>query len=163
MPILRKLIKGKTVEEKLDSIEHILTSFRSRLGNKIVGLMPPVVILHNKRVIDGDGRIFAGIMPLNGIVTTVCFSIANYTGKGAIVELSIVRRDSTILLKGFECKREVEVLKPDLPVEVGDILRINAKDPKSISDILIGALIHPAMGETQKQELLLASLEEGEN
>ena len=160
MPIKREhIVQGNTVEEKLASIESVLRHFSTRLGTKVVGLIPPVVILHGQRVPDDDGRIFAGIMPLNGSVSTVCFSIASFTNRAATVELSITRRDETTTVQKYVCRHNIEVMQPNLQVAIGEILRVNALDPKSMSDILIGALIQPDISSTQRFEQMVDALE----
>ena len=53
----RKLVKGETLEQNIDSIDLILQSWAPRLGSYVVGVIPPVPILHRQLRPEDDGTI----------------------------------------------------------------------------------------------------------
>jgi hypothetical protein len=154
----RKLIRGKTTEQKLDSIDKILQSFQRRLGNKVVGIIPPVPILHSTRTVPEDGLVFAAIIPLNGIVTTLCFSLIMAKRKTETFDITLTRPDGSTHTKGVVCRKPVEVFQPGINVSVGDVVRIMAFNPADISDILIGALIHAEITPQSRDAQMLDRL-----
>jgi len=143
----RKLIRGDTVEEQISSIDRILHSHQGKLGKKIVGLIPPIPIMHSARTIDEDGRIFAAVLPVKGRISTACFSIGKYNKRTAILEASLTHADDSVSAKRFTCRKPVEIFDTDLPVQVGDVLRINAADPTALTDVLVGILLHAELSQ----------------
>lgn len=154
----RKFVKGVDVKQQMDSIESTLQSFNRRLGKKVVSLMPPIPLLHSCLVPDTHGNIFAGVIPLEGTITAVCFNIGHYKNKSATIEASITRRDGTTYTKGLECKRRNQIFATSIPIEVGDVLRVREVEQDSVEEILLGILIYPTMDIMHKESQMIAQL-----
>lgn len=154
----RRFVQGKTSKEQFDAVESTLQSFQRRLGQKVVGIIPPVPIFHTARIADSDGRLFSGIMPFAGTIHTLCVYIGSYSNKTATLEVSLIRSEGMSRTQIFECRRRTQIFHPDYPVEVGDVFRVRELEPNSIADFMLGIALHVAMADSDKMNQLLDQL-----
>lgn len=161
----RTLIHGETVEEKLASIEVLLQQFRRRLSTKVIGVVPPVPILHHQQSVGPNGMLFEGIAPFDGTVIRLCLCLSEYASKRPEVHYTIQHTDTTYTLARTVSK-EVEVFNIDVPVSVGDIMRIRIDPVDAVGQALVGLLLHPVNDVVNQEKFLLdnfLALEEKED
>ena len=149
----RKFIKGECVEDCFDSIDLILQSWGPRLGSYIVGIIPPIPILHHQREADSEGCIFAGILPFNGKISKAFLAIGKYKVKPLVLTLSIA---SEIAHKGarIECDKPIIVYSSEITVNAGDVVRVTISPANGGEEFLIGILCHPDIAEGEKEKQL---------
>lgn len=150
----RTYIRGKTEEERWNSLDRTLKSFEGRLGKKVMGIIPPVVICNSAKAPSEDGTILKSLMPLNGTLITVCFAIGKYENKKATFEVEISRRDGTSESKQFETQRKLEVVEISIPITIGDIITAKQIGGFSVTDIMIGMLIHPEINAAHIEQVM---------
>lgn len=157
--MIHNLIQGETIDEKFASLEVILSRFQRRLGNKVVGVMPPMPILHHQDLPRKDGTLFSGICPVDGTVKKICFKIGYYTydTKDCEISLTIEGENLQTTLKR-SIKKTIEVLVFDQPVFSGNVLNIQVLPADAVRDVLIGVLILPTMQQMVNQKHLLEAV-----
>jgi hypothetical protein len=160
-----KLIRGKTIEEQIASIDKILKSFQNKLGKKVVGIIPPVVLSFEKRALDDDGRILASIIPFDGMLEIIAFHFGTMNTKSTVLDVEINHTDNTTVIHTVKAAQRYEVVVESIPVRVGDRLRIFGNG-KEIGDVLVSVLIHASLNSMKRDVQIverLRELEEEEN
>ena len=146
-----EIIRGDTIEEKFASIEQTLKQFQRRLSTKVIGLLPPVPLLHSQAAPDNAGVFFAAISPVSGICVRVCLRIGIYT----VNPIRCRFRYGTPTMYNVyerELRETIEVFPVDMPVHIGDTLEMSVEPPNSIGDILVAVLIVPDIVGQMRQE-----------
>ncbi len=115
------ILKGKTVEEKLKSVELLFNRLSRKLGNKVIGVMPISPIFHFVYA-PGDGGVIARIVfPASGVITKLAFHVDRRGKRPFKIKIDLLN-DVT----GIEASRTVtvkhttEIASLDIPVDAGD-------------------------------------------
>ena len=156
--MVRKLVKGETLEECIDSIDLILQSWSTRLGTHVISVTPPVPILHRQLLPEADGTILKMLLPFSGTIVAAYISIGKYNVRPAIID---VWTTGSIGFGGTRiiCERPMHVYLPDRWLVVaGTILEATTTPPNAIEDINIGVLVRMEMSEAYKERYLLEGL-----
>ena len=154
----RKLVKGETLEDCIDSIDLILQSWAPRLGSYVVGVIPPIPILYRCLVPEPDGTILKMLLPFAGKIVAGYISIGKYNTKPAIID---VWSTGSIGFGGtkLSCDRPLHVYFPDQwQVVAGSFLEAVVDPPNAIEDISVGILVHVEMEYVHKEKQLLEGL-----
>jgi hypothetical protein len=148
------LIRGKTTQEKWQSLEVLLKSFQRRLSTKVITLTPPIPILHAQMRPDEGGKIFAAISPMQGTISALCIYFGIMRKELLLLNISITRGGSGYM-REIECKKRTEIITLSVPIEIGDVVRISAAELDVVEDILIGILLIPDMAVASSEAHLL--------
>ena len=154
----RKLIKGETFEQCIDSIDLILQQWSTRLGNYITGIIPPVPILHYQRVPEEDGTILKMLLPFSGRITAAYISIGKYNVRPAAID---VWSTDTIGYGGTRivCDKPIHAYFNDQwQVVAGCLLEASVIPPNAIADINIGVLVDIDIDQARKERQLIDGL-----
>ncbi len=153
-----KLVKGETFEENITSIDLILQSWAPRLGSYMVGVIPPVPILHRQLLPEPSGTILKLLLPFSGRIVSAYISIGKYNVRPATVD---VWTTGSIGFGGnkFVCDKPVHTYFPEnWQVVAGCMLEAVVNPPNAIEDINIGILVHIEMEQLYKDRQLLEGL-----
>lgn len=136
------LIRGKTEAEKFASIEKVLQNFRRRLGTKVIGMMPPVVITHEQRPVTKDGLLFRAIMPLYGRLSFGCMYLDTVLDSVLQIELTLsdAHGDHTYVNNITGSTVTVTFEKPIAP---GDIVTLRMRPACEMPYALTSLLVTP--------------------
>ena len=85
------IIRGHTIDEKFASIDKILSKFEKRLGTKVIGVMPPVVLLGSVAQAGRDGSIWLANCPVEGQLVGVSILVGAAEKQDCYVVLSITK------------------------------------------------------------------------
>ena len=154
----RRLIKGETFEENIDSIDLILQAWAPRLGNYIMGVIPPIPILHRQRVPEEDGTILKLLLPFSGKIVAAYISIGKYNVKPVTLD---VWSTGAIGFGGARlvCDRPLHTYFTDKwRVTAGCLLEAAIDPPNAIEDINIGILALIDMEHAEKEHQMLEGL-----
>ena len=154
----RKLVKGETLETCIDSIDLILQSWVPRLGSYVVGVIPPIPIMHRQLIPEVDGTILKILLPFSGNVVAAYISIGKYNTTPATIDVwstGSVGFGGTKLI----CDKPLHTYFTDSwPIVAGCLLEATVTPPNAIEDINIGILIHANMDQMYKEQRLLDGL-----
>ena len=153
----RKFIKGDSIEDCLDSIDLILQSWAPRLSTHVVCMVPPVPILHNQRVADTEGCIFAGILPFSGRISKAFLVIGKYKVKPITLRIDIYSEITRTGAK-LECERPLVTYSHNIRINAGDVIRVRITPVDGAEEFLIGLLCHPDISSEDKEERLISEL-----
>ncbi len=161
------IIKGNTVEEKIDHIEIILQRFQRRLHKTVIGAIPPIPVQSHADHPKEDGGIVKHILPADGRIMKGAIAVGKYSSSKAVqFDCLVQRMDGSSASQSFKTRKHAHVVGLDLEVKAGDLLSIStpsAKDEKGnwiIEDIWVAILYEIAMKESVLKKHLIDSLEE---
>lgn len=152
-----KLVKGDSIEANIDSIDLILQSWSSRLGNYIIGVIPPVPIMHYQKLPDSDGIVFGGILPFKGRIAAAFFSVGKFNKKPLYLKIRILHNgvQSGVTI---ECEKPFNFYSPELLVEAGSIIKVAMEPINAGEELYIGILVHPDLEYTNRDKQLIEGL-----
>ena len=156
----RKFVKGGTPKENIDSIDLILQAWAPQLGTHIVGVIPPVPILHRQLLPEADGTILKILLPFSGEVVAAYISIGKYNTKPATID---VWASGGAKLGGtrFVCDKPLHMnITNHWQVVASCLLEAIVDPPDAIEDINIGILIHVKIEQAYKEQQLLEGLKQ---
>ena len=154
----RKFVKGETLEECIDSIDLILQSWSTRLGSYIVGITPPIPILHRCLAPEADGNILKMLLPFSGKIVAAYISIGRYNVRPAIID---IWTSGSIGFGGTQitCDRPVHTYFPDQwNVVAGTLLEATVTPTNAIEDVNMGVLVHMEATQAYRERHLLEEL-----
>lgn len=151
---MSKLVYGSTNEEKITSIESVLNSFRRRLSTKVLGMLPPAVVMHHQALPAEDGMLFGGIVPLHSTLMRLCINASGQ--KAAACRLHCIHGDAETI-RMFTVDAKPLVLAVDVAIEAGDLVYVYTNVPSTMTNIMIGMLFLPTVmpGQVQQEQFLL--------
>lgn len=157
----KAFVKGRSVDEKFNSIDIVLKHFSRRLGHKVVGLVPAAPVFDFVYTPDTYGVILRRIFPAKGVITKACVYIAHYEGRGStVIEIEIVR-DGKSIIEEFEVRSGRSLLLDlNLIVEPGDLFLLSAREWEKVKGIWIGFLYEIDIGGLGRKEFVFDQLEE---
>lgn len=140
------VIKGRTSDEKFNSIEAILRRMGRRLSTKVIGLVPVSPIYDFVYVPDPNGVVLRKLIPAPGVITRACFFIEE---KGVKTLSACIKLDNGIYnrhhMVEYTIKNRTMAVKPDLEVLEGDRVTItvnteNAEEASKLKGIWVALL-----------------------
>ena len=149
----RKLIKGESVEENIDSIDLILQAWAPQLGSYIVGITPPVPIMHYQKMPDSDGTIFGGILPFDGRISGAFFNVGKFNKKPLYLKIRVLC-DGVQSGVTIECERAFNVHRSDFIIKAGSIIRVALEPTDGAEELYIGMLLHPSLEHADRERQL---------
>jgi hypothetical protein len=153
-----KIIHGETIEDKFTSLELVLCSFQRRLSTKVIGLLPPVVIMHRQLMPDAGGTFFKGVLPLHGNIVRLCLNVGLASKLGSPCHIHHYNGNvETIANKPIAKHTEIYTL--DMSVQPGDVIELSTDVSAELHDIMFGLLLVPAVvGQMRQEHFLLDQL-----
>ena len=161
-------IKGANSTEKFSCLEKILKRMAKRMGQKIVGIMPPSVIFHQIKQPDEIGVILRCFLP-TGEITKICLAILKYnTEKPIRFTCNLQTVDGRGRQFSFETHEKIFVEEINLPIEDVSFftLKIDQSEIENselelplIEDIWITALFQFDKTESQIKLFMVEELE----
>jgi len=149
----RPVIKGETVEEKLDSVEAHLRQMRGSLGTKIFGFIPPVPIFAYCSKPPENGILTKILVPYSCDVGNVFIRVGKYNKKSAVFIVSFGTDIAESSMR-VELKAPVHIYKPVWHFDAGTILTLAVSDPLAVEEIIVGMETFPDI-EKGKQEVFV--------
>lgn len=146
----RLVLEGRTTAEKLAHVERILDSFRGRLGKTIVGIIPPVPIMHYCAFPE-NGLIARLLIPISGVIDKAYMRIGHYASREATITVTITSTSSSKSVN-FLCNRHVNQYATRERIQAGDVIEIRGE---GVSDIHIAVAIQPDMKQAVKESYML--------
>ncbi len=150
----RRLIQGETLEQKLESIEVILQSFRRKLSTKVIGYTMPIPVLASKDILGADGIVARRLIPFNGNLTDAYVHIGEMITKEIIVTATLSTDIASSSVR-------VTINKPfqsfilNFSITAGSLLVVSVNDPIGVKDIDIGFLVYPELNNVKNKETFL--------
>jgi hypothetical protein len=168
----RRIIKGNTVTEQLDSIDKAMTRMHRHLNHSATVVMPPLPISSYAAEVPEGGDILRFMFPLKGIVRRLVISIGKMDVPKGVEKIASVR--VSFISKGIETIRSVKLRKGlsqvnlDVSVEVGDKVTLYGEKGDgttivTISDIWFSLLLEIEQKEANVKSMVLAGLEKAED
>ena len=154
----RRLVKGETLEENINSIDLILQSWAPLLGHYITGVIPPIPILHRQMLPEADGTILKMLLPFSGKVVAAYISIGRYVVKPATID---VWSTDSVGFGGTRivCDKPMHVYFSDQwQVVAGCLLEATVSPTNAIEDINIGVLVNIDVEQAHKERQLIEGL-----
>jgi len=152
------VIRGNTVDEKLAHIERILNGFKRRLGNKVVGLIPPVPFLAQVNTPNADGVLYRALVPFNGTLTGGMLYNDFRTNDDVLLRVSL-------LTGGISNSVSIPVTSKLVQFGLswdmlsGNVIEISVMPVDGMRDVLIGLVVQPEMRAYQKSQQLLSAIQ----
>lgn len=88
----KKLLNG-SINEKLDQVERYLRHLKTRRGNYVIGVTPPIPVFDWTQQADDQGVVFRKLMPgMAGLPWVVC--MLRRSTQGSIHKQFLMSRDS---------------------------------------------------------------------
>lgn len=140
----RKIVRGKTIEEQIASIDHALVSLRRRSGGMIVGVVPPIPIMIHCLAPGAEGDVAKVMLPFAAKIK----SIYVYIGSKEVDEINFVLSyklgGNEVTTRGAikDLFQKVEV---EYDVAEGGIISISVREVEKVKDILVSFLAYPEM------------------
>lgn len=158
MPIVRnyKRIKGKSLDQKLKSIDNILDWAMPRLRTKVVGVIPPIPV-----------DVFCEKLDESGIVLRKLFVIPGRITKGILRVEQMPKERPTLTVQieddagGSHVDLEIRQtmsITPNLDVLPGQRLTVSINPPVDVGMVWAGFLLEPDVRLMQRKETLLEEL-----
>ena len=141
----RSIIRGQTIDEKFASIDQILCKFQKRLATRVIGVMPPVVLLGNVAQASRDGSIWMANCPVQGQLVTATILVGAAEKEECEVTLYITKdlmaTKQTIPLK----VARNEIVKLRVEVVPGTLIALTSDPAYLMQDVYIGIAIEVSM------------------
>jgi len=155
----KQFVKGRTVDEKLKSIDSQFNWFSKRLGKYVVGILPPIPIFEFVDSVPDDGVILRRMFPSDGAIPKGVMYVDEFTDKKQSLTVT-VRVDG--MLGGsdakFETKQKMLIVEPNLPIKAGDRLTVSVEPPELAHGIWLSFLYEVPFKSTVKERYLLDEL-----
>ena len=146
-------IQGNTAEEKFASLERILTVMRRQLGNKIVGLIPPVPVIDECPMATADGILCTKIIPFNGTTKSVALHFGELLDKSSILTLRLRTADVSVSADVI-CDSHDKLVSVEWPIREGNIVEVRVNPWDGVKDVLVGFSVMPDLSYYGKEEQL---------
>ncbi len=150
----RKLIQGETVEQKLESLEAILQSFRRRLSTKVIGYTTPIPVLASRDIIGADGIVARRLIPFNGSLSDAYIHIGEMAAKEIIVTATLSTDIASSSVR-VAINKPFQSFTLNFSITAGSLLTVSVNDPAGIKDVDIGFLVYPELNSSVNKETFL--------
>ncbi len=150
----RKLIHGETIEQKLESVEAVLQSFRRRLSTKVIGYTMPIPVLASKDILGADGIVARRLIPFNGNLTDAYIHIGEMTVKEIIVTATLSTDIASSSVR-VTINKPFQSFTLNFSITAGSLLVVSVNDPIGVKDVDIGFLVYPELSNAMNKETFL--------
>ena len=154
-----KLVRGKTAEEQIRSIDGILNSWSRKMPKRIVGVITPFPISSYASV-PVNKVVLRYMFPADGTITIGVAFIENMPKEGVDIYINLHRGDAVESTSVFT-KKQAVMVEPNAEILVGDRLVVSV-DPKGqgeVSGIWASFLWTPKIKDAEIRQYLIEDLE----
>lgn len=156
---VKEFVKGKTVEEKFNSINATLKHFSRRLMSVVVGVVPSSPVYNFVFVPASDGVILRTIFPVAGKIVKSAIFVANKETKGPTRFVATIDGEDESTSRTFEVKAKPLIFDLDTPIGAGDRLTLRVEDPESVRGIWYAFLYEAELRSMTKKTFVIDQLE----
>lgn len=157
------ILKGKTVEEKLKSVELILNRISRKLGTKVIGLVPVSPIFFHSHAPAEGGVIARIVFPASGVITKVAFHVDKRGKRPFKIRVDLMNDNlGTEISKTVQVARLTELATLDVKVDAGDraeITYIPTAEDEVLHDIWMSLLYQVDIKHLNTKTYLLEDLD----
>ena len=152
-----KLIKGRTLDERLQSVDKLLSWMSKRLNKKVLGVIPPIPFDTFVEEVPGDGVLFKKFFVLSGTISRGLLYVEEMPSNSqAVLTVSIAGPDGGAHVD-VPMKKTMQVA-PNMQVLPGQRLTVSVNPPDGIRGVWVGLLLEPVIAQIQKEQFLLEQL-----
>jgi len=156
---VKEFVKGKTVDEKFNSINATLKHFSRRLMSVVVGVVPSSPVYDFVFVPSSDGVILRTIFPVAGKIVKSAIFVANKETKGPTVFVATFDNESGSISRKFEVKNKPLIFDLDAPIAAGDRLTLRVEEPESVRGIWYAFLYEAELRSMTKKTFVIDQFE----
>jgi len=155
-------IRGNTTEEKLKSVETILSRMSRKMSNKVIGILPASPVFEYAYAPDSEGVVMRRLFPASGKITKVGISFDDKGKKAVKLTFSV---ENSIALRSFSSsfmiKKMTDVLTVDFEIKAGDKITVQVvpEEDEKVGGIWIGFIYEISLKELSQKEFILEELE----
>lgn len=154
-----KIIKGKTTEEQMKSVDVILNRFSRRLHKTVTGVLSPYPI-SNYTQSPVNGVVLKYMFPINGRILLGCVFIEDMPKSGVDI-YAVVHTEEGHKGETFFAKKQSILIRPNIDVVAGSrlVLSVMPKAEEQVSGIWVSFLWVPEIGDSVIKQFLIDDLE----
>ena len=157
------VIKGRNLDEKVNSIETVLRRMSRKMSSKVLGILPVSPVFEFAYAPDEEGIVMRRFFPASGKITKVGIAFDN-KGKGPVKLTFSVENNITLrsFSSSFMIKKIADVIGVDFDIIPGDKITVKAvpeKEEEKVEGIWIGFIYEIALKELNQKEFVLEELE----
>lgn len=146
-------IKGRTIDQKLLSIDGALHWILPRVRKRVIGAIPPIPIDEFVEEPDENGIILRKFFVLKGIIKNGLMRVGELPKQAPTLTITI-ETDMGGSHVDVPLKQVMSV-SPNLPVEPGHRMTISVSPAEDVKNIWLGFLLEPILSEMSVQKQLL--------
>lgn len=150
-------LKGDTTEKKFLHIQHILNKFRRKLGNKVVGLIPPIPIYDTVKFPDENGIVFRVLVPLKCVIHSAHLFLGRF--EKDVTKITVNTFNGNISHAASKiCKEHFEKFELEWTQDTCTIVEMSILPIDTVEDILTCIIVRPEMVEYMKEKYVLDTI-----
>ena len=149
-----KLLKG-SINEQLAQVERYLRHLKTRRGNYVIGVTPPIPVFDWTQQPDDQGVVFRKLMPGNGRITLGCMYVEQLDKKlnpQAVLDVEGSLGGTRINIPN---NKQTLSIERNMPVEFGQRLTLSISPASACSGIWTAFLFECDVKHTQQQQQLM--------
>lgn len=154
-----KVIKGKTTEEQMKSVDTILKRFSKRLHKTVTGVISPYPISSFVQE-PGEGPVLRYMFPISGTVLIGSIFIEDMPKSGVDIYAVIYVKDE-IKSETFFSKKQSIFIRPNIDIAAGSrlVLSIKPKADEQVFGVWTSFLWAPAIKDSVIKQFLISDLD----
>ena len=156
---VKEFVKGKTVDEKFNSINATLKHFSRRLMSVVVGVVPSSPVYNFVFLPNPDGVVLRTIFPVAGKIVKSVIFVANKETKGPAVFIATIDNENGSINRRFEVKAKPLIFDLDTPIAAGDRLTLRVEEPESVKGIWYAFLYEAELRSMTKKTFVIDQFE----
>ena len=155
-------VRGRTIEEKLKSVELILRRMSRKMSNKVIGILPASPVFEYAYAPDSEGVVMRRLFPASGRITKVGIAFDNKGKKAVKLTFSV---ENSIALRSFSSsfmiKKMADILEVDFEIKAGDKITVQvvSEEEEKVEGVWIGFIYEIALKDLNQKEFVLEELE----
>jgi len=155
-------VRGNTVEEKLKSVETILSRMSRKMSSKVIGILPVSPVFEYAYAPDSEGSVMRRLFPASGKITKVGIAFDNKGKKPVRLTFSV---ENNIALRSFSSsfmiKKMADVLSVNFEIKAGDKITVEVvpEEDEKVEGIWIGFIYEISLSELNQKKFALEELE----
>jgi hypothetical protein len=156
-----KIVKGKTTNEKLDSIDLILSRLTKREKKHAYAMISPIPISSYTEIIAGP--LLKYMFPAAGVVSDILIYVEVMPKAGINLTATLASGTGAISKNSFT-KKQLSIADSDFDVIAGDRITVEVekvKDEEIVSGIWIAFLWTPSKASIEVKQFLLDEILKG--
>jgi len=156
------VVRGRNVEEKVKSIETILSRMSRKMSSKVIGILPASPVFDYAYAPDSEGVVMRRLFPASGRITKVGIAF-DEKGKKPVKLTFDVENNITLrtFSSTFMIKKMADVLGVDFEIKAGDKITVSVvpEEGEKVEGIWIGFIYEIALKDLNQKEFVLGELE----